>query len=559
MLLTKTGPWLALLATAGLTFSAAVWLLVPPIRFRAERNPQTPPANLEAIDEIISRLDAVIAKPRQSVSGSQSSPGDFTANGVGLLDWARRVSLGLMGSIPSLEEIRQLEAQPTALREQWWVEHLLADRRTADHLAERFGRAFVGTENGPFIIYRRRRFVSWLSDQFFQNRPYDGIVRELLASEGIWTESPAVNFVTVTTDADGTGQPSPIRLAARTSRAFLAMRIDCLECHDDFLGNVRVAGESGERAGEQADFHRLAAFFAPAKNSLAGLRDLNSDPAYEFTLLDEREPTKFQPAVPLYPDLLSASGSSRERLANWVTHRENEQFARATVNRVWAIVFGRPLITPIDDIPLSEARPEALDLLAEDFIAHGYDLHRLLRILAQSTAMHSISKFADGRSAGPDWDWQYFPALRLRPEQVAHALVQSGSLTTLDSDAHVLRRLIGSTQESEFIDRYGDFGENEFEPRSETVTQRLLVLNGKLVREQLEQGYSSPVRLAALAGDPEKALEVLFLITLTRRPDAIEMARLLPQLKETWDGDRAGRLQDLYWVLLNSAEFASAR
>ncbi|MFM7116839.1 MAG: hypothetical protein ACKO0N_09415, partial [Planctomycetota bacterium] len=117
MLLTKTGPWVALLATAGLTFSAAVWLLVPPIRFRAERNPQTPPAKLEAIDEIISRLDAVTAKPRQSVSGSQSSPGDFTANGVGLLDWARRVSLGLMGSIPSLEEIRQLEAQPTALRE----------------------------------------------------------------------------------------------------------------------------------------------------------------------------------------------------------------------------------------------------------------------------------------------------------------------------------------------------------------------------------------------------------------------------------------------------------
>jgi len=42
---------------------------------------------------------------------------------------------------------------------------------------------YVGTEDGPFIIYRRRRFVSWLSDQFFANRPYDEIVRELIADD----------------------------------------------------------------------------------------------------------------------------------------------------------------------------------------------------------------------------------------------------------------------------------------------------------------------------------------------------------------------------------------
>ena len=545
-------------ASAVFAVSAAGWLLVPPIRFRSEQKPQKVSTNLSQIDQVISRLDAAVARQLPALSDSPGIEGPPLER-VTLLDWARRVSLGLMGSIPSLEEIRQLEAQPPELREQWWVDHLLADRRVADHLAERFGRALVGVENGPFVIYRRRRFISWLSDQIAQNRPYDTVVRELVSRQGIWTEAPAVNFVTVTTDVDGTGQPSPIRLAARTSRAFLAMRIDCLECHDDFLGTIRVGGDNGERGGEQEDFHRLAAFFATAKNSLAGLRDSQEAPPYEFTLLDETEPTKFEPAVPLHPDLLPTMGNSRERLANWLTHPENEQFSRATVNRVWAIVFGQPLVSPIDDIPPSAEVPESLDLLTRDFIAHGYDLHRLLRIMTSSAAMHSPSKIVESSGTNPHGEWPYFPAIRLRPEQVAHGLIQSASLTTLDSGAHVLRRLIGSAQELEFIDRYGDFGEDEFEPRSETVTQRLLVLNGQLVREQLEQGYSSPIRLAALAPDPAKALEILFLITLTRRPTETELSRLQPQLKESWNRERASRLQDLYWSLLNSAEFASAR
>src|SRR6185312_12299949 len=62
----------------------------------------------------------------------------------------RRAALGLMGSIPSLEEIRQLEYLPIDERLPWWIDHILQDRRFADHFAERFARAFVGTEDGPF-------------------------------------------------------------------------------------------------------------------------------------------------------------------------------------------------------------------------------------------------------------------------------------------------------------------------------------------------------------------------------------------------------------------------
>src|ERR1700722_16872861 len=72
----------------------------------------------------------------------------------------RRLHLGLLGSIPSLQEIRQFEAYQGEHRLQWWLDGLLQNRRCADYLAERLTRAYVGTEDGPFLVFRRRRFAT---------------------------------------------------------------------------------------------------------------------------------------------------------------------------------------------------------------------------------------------------------------------------------------------------------------------------------------------------------------------------------------------------------------
>ena len=147
------------------------------------------------------------------------------------LTLARRLSLGLAGTIPSLQEIREMEAC-NGDRLQWWLDGLLRDPRFHDYFAERLARAYVGTEDGPFIIYRRRRFVSWLSDQIAANRPYDQIVRDVIASDGIWTDKPAVNFLTVTANPNQQNKLDPERLAGRVARAFLGVRLDCAQCHN---------------------------------------------------------------------------------------------------------------------------------------------------------------------------------------------------------------------------------------------------------------------------------------------------------------------------------------
>src|SRR4051812_6425412 len=68
---------------------------------------------------------------------------DWLSNGLKPADpapdliQARRVGLGLMGTVPSLEEVRQFEALPADQRVPWYLDHALADPRSHDYLAER--------------------------------------------------------------------------------------------------------------------------------------------------------------------------------------------------------------------------------------------------------------------------------------------------------------------------------------------------------------------------------------------------------------------------------------
>jgi hypothetical protein len=471
---------------------------------------------------------------------------------------ARRLALGLMGTIPSLEELRLLEQVPQQQRLDWWISRILADRRYADYVAERLARAYVGTEGGPFLVYRRRRFVSWLSDELHANRPYNQLVDRLLSDTGVWTDSPAVNFVTVTADQNQNNQPDPIRLAARTSRAFLGMRIDCLQCHDDMLSKLHLGTPEDQREGRQSDFHELAAFFGGVESSLFGISDGKQD--YRYKYLHDEEERVVPPCPPFQPELAAdaGQGTRRERLARWVTHPDNKPFARAAVNRTWAMLFGKPLHEPVDDLPLYGEFPPALELLAEDFVQHGYDLQRLIRIIAASDVYRRASRAEFEVTAAHEQSWAVFPLTRLRPEQVAGSVIQAASLRTIDARSHIVFQLARSAQQNEFIRRYGDAGEEEFDDRSGTIAQRLLMMNGKLVQERTAPNpiTNAVSKIAMLAPSDEKAIETVYLTVLTRPPAPAERHLFAQHLAGKRGNARQQELEDLYWVLINSTEFS---
>jgi len=455
----------------------------------------------------------------------------------------RRLSLVLCGTIPSLEEIRRFEARPKEGRIEAWLDELLHDRRCSDYLAERFARVYVGTEEGPFVLFRRRRFVSWLSEVILENRRYDVLVRDLVADRGLWTDQPATNFVSVTFDPD-LGRPTPERLAARVSRAFLGARIDCAQCHDHPFQHWK-----------QADFRGLASFFGGVHSDLLGIRDAAND--YRPPDRKTREPVTVDPKVPFCPELRPGAGSPREQLAAWVVDRRNPNFARATVNRVWALMFGRPLAEPVDDLPAAGELHPALGLLADDFAASGFDLHRLIRVIAATEVFRLDSAVAETAATSQDEAWAVFPMTRLRPEQVAGALFQAASITTLGPQSHWVIRLISYTGRNDFVRRYGDTGEDEFEARAGTIPQRLLLMNGEIVQKMIKDGFfSATTRIAELAPGDRQAVETAYLAVFTRRPTPEESSYFEARLAGTTGQERKDRLTDLYWSLLNTTEFS---
>lgn len=456
---------------------------------------------------------------------------------------ARRLALGLMGTVPSLEEVRQFEALPPSQRLPWWLDHVLADRRFDDYFAERLARSYVGTEDGPFILYRRRRFTSWLADQLAAHRRYDDLVHELIAGTGLWTDHPATNFVTVTSRPDEKNQPDPVRLAGRVTRAFLGLRLDCAQCHNHPFADWK-----------QADFEGLSAFFGQTHVGFTGVYDGTGE--YEVTDKKTKGMKVVPPRVPFDADLLPVDGSRRAKLAAWITHPRNRYFARATVNRVWAVIFGRPLVDPVDNLEPSAPLPPALDILAADFTASGYDLRRLIRVIASTEAFARDSSADHPVGDTEEKAWAVFPLTRLRPEQVSGSVLQAASVTTIDSDSHILVRLMRYGQQNEFVERYGDTGEDEFDGRGGTIPQRLLMMNGTLVRERIEADpLNTTGRVALLARDDPTAIEVAYLAALTRRPTPEEAAHFAAALTEP-SPKREKRIEDMFWALVNSTEFS---
>ena len=438
----------------------------------------------------------------------------------------RRTSLALTGSVPAVQEIRQYESATvqsysTTERYQWWLAGTFQDRRYGDYMAERLARATVGVEDGPPFIYRRHRYTDWLADQLMHNRAYDSLVRELIATDGFSTNNPASNFIISTLDPTNKNTPDRIRLASRTSRAFLGIRLDCAQCHNHPF-----------QPWKRADFEGLAAFYGQVDFGLSGLHE---KPNMQYEIDDKRAETKriVQPSVPERKDLVPATGNRREQLAAWVTHKDNPYFARATVNRVWALLFGLPLIEPVDDIatvflePLDNLQPTeprrlqrlVIDRLAKDFVDHNFDLQRLLRVLVALKVYRLDSASPDELTEAHDLYWAAFPLTRLRSDQVARSLLQACSLTTVNNESGLLTRLAFSDQERKFIERYGDTGEDEFDGRGGTIPQRLLMMNGNLVHERTKEDFNNASsRIAKLSPDDPKAIEVAYLAVLTRRP-----------------------------------------
>ena len=504
--------------------------------------PQLSEHSLDEADATVTDINRLFARKWAAAGIQPANPADD-------LTVFRRLSQVLHGTVPSLEEIRVFEADHQPRRIERWVQRMLNDRRFSDYFARRLSRVFVGADEGQFVVFRRDRFWAWLGEQIQKDRPYDEVVRAMIAERGLWTGEPEVNFVTA---AVNDGNVDVNKLAGRTVRAFLGQRIDCAQCHNHPFADWK-----------QEQFQGLAACFGKVRLSPVGVEDNRQEPykVQDRKTLEDRE---VKPEAPFLTDCFPAEGTERQRLAAWVTAAENRRFERAIANRVWGLMFGRPWIAPVDDLPDPSAHgrqpDDLLDIVGADFRQHQCNLKRMIAVIAASHPFRLSSEHPEfdslDRTAVIEETWAAFPISRLRPEQVIGAMLQASSVKTIDQNSHWVRRAFRFFQELNFVKEYGDLGDDELREHSGTIPQALLRMNGEFARDRSEGNpFTAPGRIAGMAPTAESCLDLCFLVCLTRYPTPDERSQLLPQFENKRKDARKEAVEDVFWTLYNSAEF----
>jgi hypothetical protein len=232
---------------------------------------------------------------------------------------------------------------------------------------------------------------------------------------------------------------------ARSDRYRIQRRVpDAKGAVEKAVGEDRVEAECVVAAleAEIADWHvRVAALEAevtamqdsapPMPGWAMGMRDrpevedCRIHVRGETTLLGERVPRGFLRVVDIPGAVLPrAEGSGRRELAAWLTDRSNPLTARVYVNRVWRHLFGRGLVTTVDDFGVTGAAPThpgLLDHLAVEFMDGGWSTKRLIRSLVLSRAYGLDSRGAEGmREKDPDNRWFGRMRPRMMDAEVLH-------------------------------------------------------------------------------------------------------------------------------------------
>ena len=314
----------------------------------------------------------------------------------------RRAYLDLVGTIPTVSQVRDfLELQSPDKRFRL-VDELLAEELSNAHLA-RTWRRILAPAQAP--RERTADFEIWLGKQFAADTPYDHLVRRMVTAGGA-EEEPSASTAASRADAndrDGEATPSapssaaepgavaylqatggdPASIAGAISRDFLGVRIECAQCHDHPFASWK-----------QGDFWGVAAFFAGASLNqppMAGSASQAAPRDRPVATITAPELGKTFDAA-LLGDAATIAPSSeklpRQVLAEWLTSPDNPHFAATAVNRTWRQLCGRGLTVSVDDLDAAtpEERAVLLDDLAHHFVAAGFDLKWLIAGICKSEA-----------------------------------------------------------------------------------------------------------------------------------------------------------------------------
>lgn len=151
----------------------------------------------------------------------------------------------------------------------------------------------------------------------------------------------------------------------------------------------------------------------------------------------ERRGEQVYPQTPAaLPPMAADAAPNRLSLAKWLLSSEHPLTARVTINRFWQNVFGTGIVKTAEDFGtqgIPPVHPELLDWLATEFIASGWDVQQMLKLMLTSATYRQSAQIT-ARKLELDADNRLLsrgPRFRLDAETLRdNALAVSGLLYT---------------------------------------------------------------------------------------------------------------------------------
>ncbi len=499
-----------------------------------------------ALAQVESDAAAMSARIDQLLDDQLRESGWEPARDCSDAEFLRRASLDLTGAPPTASEVLEFTKAASDLdKRAQLVDRLLASPTSASHLAGTWASWMLPEDATPPQQLGRQGLQGWLRDRFAENLRYDRLVSDLLVSTGPPQTGPTAFFVAL--------EGKPEKIAAKTARVFLGLQLDCAECHDHPFDKW-----------SQRDFWGFAAYFSQLSvNDAANMQplaDVTDTGQGDVKLPGEDEIVAPSPLVKIGFSGLS-SGTRRQQLTLWLTARENPFVARAAVNRVWALLFGRGLIEPVDDMRNLEmaSHPELLRELSDYFAASNYDLRGLLSVLAKTRAYQRSGVHESGM-----------------PPEGSYAIMLAKPLTEMQlstSLAHVARQVAGEDNAGNQAALRNQLGtlRGDASQAKLGIVSALVTLHGDAFDTVSRDPTSRLLKaLEAPYMDQRQQLRWLFLATLSREPTVAEQQAFSESLlskdadgnsEQAADESVEGKFalswrSDLLWALINSTEFA---
>ena len=542
-------------------------------------------------------------------------------------EFIRRASLDLTGRIPTADRVAQFAASVDPLKRVVYVDELLASPAWVDRWSMYFGDLYKNTANTVSVRIQpegRNAFYKWIHDSLASNKPYNKMATEIIAAKGnnnFDQTNGQINYLALGVVTGGPQQDIFDQQTANIATTFLGMsHVNCVLCHNGkgHLDSLSLWGSKTTRVQAWG----LSSFMS---RTWTRQLTLPADPAavnpnrYNYWSLDKytadyqlntttgnrpaRQPIGAVRAIPpawIFTGDGPASGEeNREALARYITG--DFQFARASVNYVWAQMFGRGIVDPPDQFDplrldpnnpppapwtLQPSNPALLDGLARSFVSSGYNLKALMRTIATSDTYQLSSEYEGTWKDA--WEPYFARKLvrRLWPEEIHDSVVTAintlpvytapnfsndstiyganspgfGKISFAMQAPDVVNMPDGGGAASQFLDNFLRGNRDDAVRKSEgSVLQTLALMNDNFIVNRVHaQGTGAAAnflqKLLNTYSD-DQLINQLYINVLSRLPAANEKAVAVDALLKGGAGQRRVNAEDLLWSLFNKLDF----